>query len=60
MTRQEELQALKQLRQLHAYKVTGPMIVTVLACAICAFVVGMPILIGVLVAISRLLHWLFY
>jgi hypothetical protein len=59
MTRQEELQALKQLRQLHAYKVRGPIIETYLALAVCAFAVGMPILICVLVAISRLLHWLF-
>ncbi len=59
MTRQEELQALKQLRQIHAFKVKGPIAVFWLVLGICAFFVGMPMLIGVLVATSGLLHRLF-
>jgi len=56
MTREEEHQMLRYVRQLHAYKVRGPRILLGLAVGVCAFVVGIPILILVLAAISRLLH----
>ena len=56
MTREEEHQMLRYVRQLHGYKVRGPRILFGLALGVCAFVVGIPILVGILVAISRLLH----
>ena len=54
--RQALMNGLKCVRQIHAYKVQGPMISTLLVVAICAFVVGVPLLISVLAAIARLLH----
>jgi len=59
MTRNEELQALKQLRQLHAYKVSEPVTVFFLGLALCAFLAGVPLLICVLAVIARFLHRLF-
>lgn len=59
MTRNEELQALKQLRQIYAYKVSGPITVFKLGFAICAFIVGMPLLACVLAVIARFLHCCF-
>jgi len=52
------MDGLRCVRQIHAYKVQGPMISTLLVFTICAFGVGMPILICVLVVISRFLHGL--
>jgi len=56
--RQALMNGLKCVRQIHAYKVQGPMISTLLVLTICAFGAGMPIFICVLVVISRFLHGL--
>jgi hypothetical protein len=56
MTREEEQQMLRYVRGLHNYKVRGPKILFGLGLGVCAFAVGMPVLIGVLAAVAALLH----
>jgi hypothetical protein len=57
MTRQEELQMLRSVRGLYAYKVRGPAILLLLGAGFCAFVIGSFLLLGLAGAVTRLLTW---